>query len=168
MKIQDLENFLYNIKEYNVIFKFLYNEKISNINYIYDFFLILKKEKEIKSIYTKYISKFTSGLGVIKGDINIKELIECINDSKCINDNKTISENKCDYNKLSSYVYNFCLNKNKNQVEINNKQDKDNKKNENLAKKKNKRKNKKKNKYINTINIEEDEKKKIESEHNGN
>ena len=40
-----------NINEYNAIFKFLYNEVIPNINYIYDFFLVLKKEEEIKTIF---------------------------------------------------------------------------------------------------------------------
>ena len=42
MNIEDLENFLFTLKVYNVVFKFLYNEKIPNVEYIYDFFLILK------------------------------------------------------------------------------------------------------------------------------
>ena len=129
MQIENLELFLYNINEYNAIFKFLYNEVIPNINYIYDFFLVLKKEEEIKTIYQKYISKFTCGSGVIKCHFNIKEFIGCINGSKCINDSQSLSDNKCDYNKLSSYVFTFCLNKSSNPNEKKENNDKDDKKN---------------------------------------
>ena len=136
MTIENLELFLYKINEYNAIFKFLYNEVFPNINYIYDFFLVLKKEEEIKTIYQKYISKFTCGSGVIKYDFNIKEFIECINDSKCINNSQSLSGNKCDYNKLSSYVFTFCLNKSSNPNEKKENNDIDDKKIEKIAKKK--------------------------------
>ena len=152
MNIEGLENFLFTLKVYNVVFKFLYNDNIPNVEYIYDFFLILKKNEEIKTIYQKYISRFTSGTGIIKCDITLKEFIEFINNSKCINDSQCLSESKCDYDKLSSYVYNFCSNKIQNQVEKNKKGNKN-------RKKQNKTKNKKK---------EEKEKNIIENEPNGN
>ena len=151
MNIEDLENFLVTLKVYNVVFKFLYNEKIPNVEYIYDFFLILKKNEEIKTIYQKYISRFTSGTGIIGCDITLKEFIEFLNNSKCINDSQCLSESKCDYDKLSSYVYNFCSNKIQNQVEKNKKGNKN-------RKKRTKNKEKK----------EEKEKKIIENEPNGN
>lgn len=95
--VNEFENFLKNIEIYGVIFKILSNEKISTSEYIYDFFFILKKENEIRTILNKYFNKFS--LTSIHYDIKINELIECINSCECL------SDNKCDYNKLSTSIF---------------------------------------------------------------
>ena len=97
--VLEFEEFLKNIEKYGVILKILSNEKISTSEYIYDFFFVLKKENEIRTTLNKYFSKFS--LTSIHYDITINELIECINNSECL------SDNKCDYNKLSTFIFNL-------------------------------------------------------------
>jgi len=97
LSVNEFEKFLENIEKYGVIFKILSNEKIPISEYIYDFFLALKKENEIRTILNKYFNEFN--LISIHYDITINELIECIINSKCL------SDNKCDYNKLSTSIF---------------------------------------------------------------
>ena len=78
--VNELEDFLKNIEKYGVILKILSNDDISAGEYIYDFFFVLKKEKEIRTTLNKYFNKFS--LTSIYYDITINELIECINNSK--------------------------------------------------------------------------------------
>ena len=99
LSVFEFETFLRNIEKYGVIFKILSNEKVSSSEYIYDFFFILLKGNEIKTTLNKYFDKFSQTS--IHYDISINELIECINNSQCL------SDNKCDYNKLSTSIFNL-------------------------------------------------------------
>ena len=118
--VNEFENFLKNIEIYGVIFKILSNEKISTSEYIYDFFFILKKENEIRTILNKYFNIFS--LTSIHYDIKINELIECINSCECL------SDNKCDYNKLSTSIFILSEKKKNKKIAKNQKQQKPTKK----------------------------------------
>ena len=141
LKIQNFENFLNTIENYGDIFKCLSNEKIANVEYIYDFFIILTKENEIKKTINKYFEIFTCGK--IYDEITINELIKCIKISECY------SNGRCDYNKLCTCIYNYS-NKKKQEYQ------KEEEVKRNTKKKIMSKKEKKRNKKQNVSNISKD------------
>ena len=94
--IEKFEANLFEMKEFGDVFRTLKYSGFVNVEYIYDFFVILHDEKKITEILNKIF--FKNIVRKIIKKINMNELIENIKNSDCL------EKNSCNYSKLKDYI----------------------------------------------------------------